>query len=255
MSETDRIPTNLRTLLILEVLGRSDRAMTATEINREIDLPKQTLHRLCNTLEREGFLVRQGNSNRFQPGRRLRALGTGLLHTSQSHIARHQVLIEVARKVRETVNYVVPETTGMSYLDRVETDWPFRIQLPVGSNVPFHCTASGKTFMSCLSPKARRAFVAGLDLQKLTSQTLSSADDLLEDLAVSAKRGYALDNEEFMDGMVAISVPVLDHEGRYFASLACHGPQQRISITTAESHLGVLQDGAAQLREALFGAD
>ena len=255
MDQSDRIPTNLRTLLILEVLGRSDRAMTATEINREIDLPKQTLHRLCNTLEREGFLVRQGNSNRFQPGRRLRALGAGLLHTSQTHIARHQVLQEVARTVRETVNYVIPEETGMSYLDRVETDWPFRIQLPVGSNVPFHCTASGKTFMSCLSPKARRAFVAGLDLQKLTSQTLVEPDALLEDLTVSAKRGYALDREEFMDGMVAISVPVQDHDGRYFASLAVHGPSQRISIEAAQEHLEVLKTGAQQLREALFGAD
>ena len=253
MDDTDRIPTNLRTLLILEVLGRSDRAMTATEINREIDLPKQTLHRLCNTLEREGFLVRQGNSNRFQPGRRLRALGAGLLHTSQTHLARHQVLLELSRQFRETVNYVIPEDTGMSYLDRVETDWPFRIQLPVGSNVPFHCTASGKCFMSTLSPKARRSFVAGLDLQRLTSQTKAEPSELLEDLAISAKRGYALDEEEFMDGMVAISVPVQDFEGRYVASIAVHGPIQRLSLPEAETRIEVLKAGARQLQEALFG--
>ena len=53
-----RIPSNLRTLLILEVIGRSDRAMTATEINDEIGLPKQTVHRLVSTLEKEGFLNR-----------------------------------------------------------------------------------------------------------------------------------------------------------------------------------------------------
>ena len=57
--EENRIPSNLRTLLILEVIGRSDRAMTATEINDEIGLPKQTVHRLVSTLEKEGFLNRE----------------------------------------------------------------------------------------------------------------------------------------------------------------------------------------------------
>ena len=253
MSEKERIPTNLRTLMILEVLGQSDRPMTATEINQKIGLPKQTVHRLCATLEAEGFLTRPGNSKQFIPSRRLRDLGAGLLFASHSHIARHQVLQDVARQVRETVNFVVPEDTGMSYVDRVETDWPFRIQLPVGSNVPFHCTASGKVYMASLPPKARRAFVAALDLTAETSHTHTSADALLEDLAVIAKRGFALDQEEFMDGMVAIAVPVSDGQGRMIAALAFHGPAQRISIDAAVDNLPVLQDGAARLTQALMG--
>lgn len=252
MPDTDRIPTTLRTLMILEVLGQGDRAMTATEINAGLGLPKQTVHRLCATLEAEGFLTRQGNSKRLLPARRLRVLGAGLLFASRSHIARHQVLQDVARQVGETVNFVVPEDTGMSYVDRVETDWPFRIQLPVGTNVPFHCTASGKVFMASLAPKARRAFVGGLSLQKLTQQTLTDRDALMDDLAQSARRGYALDEEEFMDGMVAIAVPVLDLKGRYLASLAFHGPSQRISIAAAVERKDVLQDGARRLRDAVL---
>ena len=54
--DESRIPTNLRTLLILEVIGRSDNAMTATEINDEIGLPKQSVHRLVATLEKKGVL-------------------------------------------------------------------------------------------------------------------------------------------------------------------------------------------------------
>ena len=51
----NRIPSNLANLLILEVIGRSDRAMTATEINDEIGLPKQTVHRLVSTLKKRDF--------------------------------------------------------------------------------------------------------------------------------------------------------------------------------------------------------
>ena len=67
MNTDDRIATNLRTLMILEVLGKNNRAMTATEINASLGLPKQTVHRLCATLEKENFLTRQGNSKRYLP--------------------------------------------------------------------------------------------------------------------------------------------------------------------------------------------
>ncbi len=252
MASAERIPTNLRTLLILEVLGNSGEPMTATDLGRAVGLAKQTAQRLCTTLESEGFLTRQGNSKRFLPARRIRSMSAGLLFASRAHIARHQVLEDVARQVSETVNFVVPEEGGMSYLDRVETDWPFRVQFPVGSNVPFHCTASGKTFMASLPPKARRSFVEGLDLSRQTSHTHVATDSLLEDLAQVAKRGFALDQEEFIEGMVAIAVPVRDAAGRFVAALAFHGPVQRINAETAIARKDILADGARRLTSALF---
>lgn len=253
MAAEERIPTNLRMLLILEVLGRSDRPMTPTEINAELGLPKQTVHRLCSTLEAEGFLTRSTDGKRMKPARRLMDIGAGLVQANRDLIIRHQVLEQVAGQVREAVNYVVPQETGMHYLDRVETDWAFRIQLPVGTNVPFHCTASGKTFMSTLPPAARRAFVLGLDLKALTPKTHTDPSALLEELADTRKRGYAIDNEEFMDGMVALAVPVTDAQGRYVASLAMHGPSQRFNLDKAIDERNVLLDGAARLQNILFG--
>ena len=253
MSDGDRIPTNLRTLLILEVLGHAGEPMTATDLGREVGLAKQTAQRLCTTLEAEGFLIRHGNSKKFLPARRIRTMSAGLLFASRAHIARRQVLEDVARKVSETVNFVVPEDTGMSYLDRVETDWPFRVQFPIGSNVPFHCTASGKTFMASLPPKARRTFVEGLDLAGLTAHTHVTPASLLDELAEIAKQGFALDREEFIEGMVAIAVPVRDMAGRFVAALAFHGPVQRISIDSALARKDVLTDGARRLTNVLFG--
>lgn len=252
LERTKRIPTNLRALLILETLGRSDRAMTATEINAVLDLPNQTVHRLCATLERDGFITRQGNSKRYHAARRLRDLGIGLLHNSRVHIARRQILLDVARQVRETVNFVVPKADGMSYLDRVETDWAFQIQLPIGTHVPFHCTASGKCFLASLAPNARRALVSSLMLDRLTPTTRTEPDELLAELADIARRGYSLDDQEFLQGMVAIAVPVTDDAGRFVASLAFHGPTQRLSVDGMIAQLSVLQNAASRLRHALF---
>lgn len=253
MIEGERIPTNLRTLLILEVLGGREEAMTPTEINVQIGLPKQTVHRLCTTLEAEGFLTREEDGKRFRASRRSRALGAGLVHASWSNIARHQVLRSVADEVKETVNFVVPEENGMRYIDRVETDWSFRIQLPIGTNVPFHCTASGKTYMASLPPRARRGLIEALTLEMRTPTTLIDPDALLAELKQVAKQGYAADNEEFMEGMVALAVPVRDTAGRYVASLAVHGPMMRMSLQDALERLPVLQAGAERLSRSLFG--
>ena len=160
LSDAEKIPTSLRTLRILEVIAQSETALTPTEINARLGLPKQTAHRLCARLVAEGYIAYVPGGKRLRPARRLRVLAGGLMSASQVHIARHQILEDVARQVGETVNFVVPEERGMSYLDRVETDWAFRVQLPIGTHVPFHCTASGKTYLASLPPERRARVVS-----------------------------------------------------------------------------------------------
>ena len=252
MKTDDRIATNLRTLMILEVLGKNNKAMTATEINASLGLPKQTVHRLCATLEKENFLARQGNSKRYLPARRLRDLGAGLLHSSRDHIIRRQILKTVTEQVKETVNFAVPEENGMSYADRVETDWAFRIQLPIGTNVPFHCTASGKCFLSSLNKRERNGILSSLKLEALTEKTHVTIEALIQELNQIKKQGYALDREEFMEGMIAIAVPIKDKEDRFIGALAFHGPTQRISIENAIARKEILLKASQKLREHLF---
>lgn len=247
----DRIPTNLRLLLILECVADAGEALTAAEIGRRMDLPKQTIHRLCATLLDEGFLVKENGGKRLIPGRRARQVSAGMLHASPNHIIRRQILTRVSKTVQETVNFVVARDDGMLYLDRVETEWPFRIQLPIGSSVPFHATASGKTFLASLPPRKRKAMVEAMDLSPLTSKTHLTRSGLLADLADIARQGYAVDDEEMMEGLVALAVPVTDESGRFIAAITFHGPAQRLSIETAMAHLHVLQDAAIEIRQAL----
>ncbi|MDG2339973.1 MAG: IclR family transcriptional regulator [Paracoccaceae bacterium] len=252
MASEIRIPTNLRTLLILEVFANSDRAMSAQDVFEKIDLPYQTVHRLLASLETEGFLSREANDKRFRPTRRLRQIGSGLLHVSEFYVTRHQILRDISRQTGETVNFVVPQENGMNYLDRVETAWAFRVQLPRGSNVPFHCTASGKTFMASLSKTPRAKFVSGLKLDPLTANTITDRTKLLEELAITKKRGYSIDNEEFMEGMVAIAVPIVDDKGRFVAALATHGPISRLPVEKLVQFQTVLADGAITISKAMF---
>ena len=149
-------------------------------------------------------------------------------------------------------NFVRPEIKGMFYADRVETDWPFRVLLPVGTHVPFHCTASGKTYLASLPAAKRRNMLAGLDLHQYTETTHTSAATLEQELKQVARDGYALDREEFHEGMVAIAVPVLDSRRRYVAALATHGPKQRFNVEDAMTRRSLLVESAKIITET-FG--
>jgi DNA-binding IclR family transcriptional regulator len=255
MADDHRIPTNLRTLLILEILGNLPDPVKPADIGHALGLAKQTTHRLCATLLQEGFLVQDGPKNGLRPGRRLRQMASGILQASSAHVARHQVLMSLAADVRETVNYVVPESRGMTYQDRVETDWAFRIQLPIGTHVPFHCTASGKAYLASLPKGERTRLVHAMRLERMTSKTITDPAQLLAELAQIAKSGFALDREEFHDDMIAIAVPVYDLTKRYVASVAFHAPMQRVSIDEAVALKNRLQDASAQLTNVMFGGE
>lgn len=251
MSKTDgddsRVATNLRTLLILETVSRSTQPLSPTDINRHIGLPKQSIHRLCQTLVDEGFLIRDVSGKRLVPAPRTIEFARGLITSRQQSVARRQALLTLSNATRETVNFAVPEPDGMTYLDRVETDWIFRIELPVGSRVPFHCTASGKCFLASLSDRALDKIIVSNPLEKRTENTILSADQLREELARVRKRGYAIDNEELFEGMVALAVPVLDRQKRFFAAIAFHGPTQRLDPGRLKEHLPLIRDVADQL--------
>ena len=244
-----RIATNLRTLLILEAVASSRDPKSPTEINKEIGLPKQSIHRLCQTLLDEGFLIRDVSGKKLLAAPRALRMANGLIGSTHQSVARHQVLLNLSNATGETVNFAVPESDGMTYLDRVETDWIFRIELPIGSRVPFHCTASGKCFLASLQTRELDSFLQTIQFERRTKNTIPSADALRKELNDVRRDGYARDNEELFDGMVALAVPVLNESSRFLASVAFHGPTQRLDFERLPEHLDIMRHGASQLAD------
>lgn len=97
--------------------------------------------------------------------------------------------------------------------------------------------------------------VAPLKLEPCAQAPHIIAERLLKKLTQLARDGFAFDREEFMDGMVAIAVPVTDARGRFIAALAYHGPTPRMTLKDAITQLGFLQETAQRLGTAHFEAD
>jgi len=250
--DSNKTPPNLRMLSIISLLATQGQPMSIQDMINHLGWPKQSLHRLVQSLVDNRYLERQGR--RYSPSKQLSNMANGILHFAPNLHARHRILTQLSADSGETVNFVMPMEDGMTYVDRVDTNWPFRILLPIGSSVPFHCTASGKTYLASIRGDQRRRFLAGLTLDQHTENTHTSTATLETELKVIRRQGYALDDEEFFDNMYAIAVPVFDLQGRFHAALATHGPKQRFNKDQAMALVDRLKDYSAQITALTFAS-
>jgi DNA-binding IclR family transcriptional regulator len=248
-SKETQIPTNLRLLLVVEEIAKAGTPLKPMQLSAALGLPKPTIHRLLQTAEAEGFLQRDLDGRSYGPGLRLRQIAVHTMSSERLRTGRLAILKAVAEEIGETCNLATPDREGMTYLDRVETKWPLRIQLPIGTQVPFHCTASGKMYLSTLRDSTLEAVLNSRSLEGLTEQTIITSDALRAELAETRKRGYSQDDEEFMLGMTAVAVPVIDSTGRLMATLSVHAPGQRHSVADLIQFLPNLKDAAEKLSD------
>ncbi len=238
---------SIRAMTVLEAVARADRPLRATDIMDECQLPRATVHRICTLLCERGYLLQQPGSSGYIPGPKVIDFAN-LIQANQTQKAfRHAILETVAHKVGETCNIAIPDGTTMVYWDRVETKWPLRHQLLIGTQVPLHCTANGKLYLSALPSRQRKQLIEKIELTKLTNNTIVDPEKLETAVAKIAEAGVSTDNEEFIEGMIAVAVPIKDSVGRYVAGLAIHAPVVRLSLSDALRHVGTLRAAADEL--------
>jgi len=251
-NSSEKSSAALRVLSILETVASSSTPMTATEINAELKLPKPTIHRLCTMLENEGYLQPRLDGRGYLPGRRLSSMAMGIFSNNDHwRTERHGILQRLSEEVGETCNISVPDGSQMVYFDRVETHWPLRIQLKKNDRVPIYCTASGKLFLNNLPSTKRSRLLAKIHFEQYTDNTLTDVDKLKEELKRLSQQDIGIDNEEFMQGMVAVAVPLRSENGAFYGALAMHAPSARMSMEEAISHLPKLKVAALELVELI----
>jgi DNA-binding IclR family transcriptional regulator len=247
----ERIPTTLRLLTLLEEIVRRGGPVTPTELTASTDLPKATLHRLFQTLESEGYLQREPDGRSYSVGPRARRLAVATISSMRMRTPRLAIMRALAKDTGETCNFAIPDREAMIYLDRVETEWPLRVQFSEGAKVPFYCTAGGKIYLSTLSDLRLESYLRNADLVQLTPATLTTPDALRAEIMKVRKQGFGIDNEEFLEGVIAFAMPVRDPQGRLMATIAFQGPTQRITIEDGYRFLPRLKQAAEELSALL----
>lgn len=240
-----------RSLALLALLADAGRPLALADLAAGLGLPKATAHRQCMQLLQSGHLARDVDERVFAVGPALRKLALDTLNHETLRGVRRDVLTELVSRINETCNFTTLDGTSVLYLDRVEAPWPWRLKLEAGEHVPLHCTASGKLLLALMPQPKREALLARLTLQRMTPRTITSAKALRAACTVIAAAGHSLDEGEFIDGLLAIAVPVFDAAGEIRATLATHAPASRMTRDAALAHLPVLHAAAGRMRELL----
>lgn len=252
VSSDDREPGSIigRALDLIETIARAGRALTAPELCALLELPKPTVHRLCQRLEAAGYLAREPGGRHFAAGPRLMRLGLDVMRWNPT-AERRAIVQAVVDQTGETCNLTALMNDEVFYLDRVEARWPLRLHLEPGSRVPLHCTASGKLFLASMTPARRARVLNTIELTPFTDHTITDRTALELELLEIAQHDYSLDREEFLMGLNAVAVPVRNEKGSIIAALACHAPSARLDLATAVSYLPKIRAAAAQLAATL----
>jgi IclR family transcriptional regulator, KDG regulon repressor len=220
-----------RTFAILSALAESNQLLGPTELGKRLSLNKSTVHRLLNVLEQHRFVERDLESSKYRLGLRLAELGSFAFPRVEFLAAAKPYVKQLASQTGEAAHLGVLNGAEILSVLHEAGDFDLHAASTVGRRSPFHCTSLGKAIL---------AFRVDVDelvrthrFIPYTRNTIRSSANFLTELNNVRKRGVAIDNEEFQEGLRCIGAPVQDAAGRVIAALSIAGPLSR--ITSARS--------------------
>lgn len=226
-SETGLVRSLDRALSILDVLAATPQGIGLVDLSRHVGIAKSTAHRLLSTLEYRGFVERCPQDGRYIPGLKV----SGVIDVRAAPRLR-SALEDLAQQSGESVNLGVLHGSEIVYVERVESRHALRWGLTVGSRVPAHCSGMGKAILAELPPTVRQDVLRAAPLRRLSHKTMTDPAALAAELRRVQADGYAIDDEEYMDGVLCIAAAVR-RGNRVVGAVSIAGPALRFTREVA----------------------
>jgi DNA-binding IclR family transcriptional regulator len=235
---------------VLDVLAGNGGELGATEVAIHLGLHKSTVHRLLMMLQTRRFVERNTETGKYRLGWRLFELG--------SLAASRVDLYEIARPHIEHLVKITGETAHLGVLRggeiislmNVETHRSVRTPASVGRRTPLYCTSLGKAILANLSEAMAADILRPVEFQVFTRHTLTK-ESFKTELTKVREKGYAIDDEEFEDGLRCVGAPVRNHMGEVVAAISIAGPSFRVGGDNLPTLIRSVMTVADQLSSSL----
>ena len=222
---------------VMEAFHGEEDELGITELSRRLKLHKNNIFRILATLENRGYIEQNMVTDNYR-------LGLGTLELGQTYI-RHTGLLRVARPVTEELGKKVNENVYIGilkesyafYLDVVESSHTVRVLSRVGCRVPTYCSAMGKAQLAFETPETISEVLGKKELKKFTPSTISDRDKVIEHLALVKELGYAVDDEEWDEGVRCVAAPIHDYTRKVVGAVSVSAPSVRMPMEQVKKEL------------------
>lgn len=250
------VKTTKTSLELVRAVRDSDGA-TLSDLAGRLDLAKSTVHNHLHTLVEEGFLVREGDT--YHVGLQFLPLGKHARDRNPLYAPARRRVYALAEKTGNEADFIVEENgraysleyaIGESTHRGLSESGPFR----AGNRFHMHNCASGKAMLASMPESRVREILDRWGLPATTDRTITDEAALFEELESIRSRGYAINNEELIEGYRSIGAAVTSPDGEVVGAFSIGGPTYRMAVdeSTSEEIAHLLRDEIEALEAELF---
>ena len=233
-------------LAVIRAFGRDHAALSLSDIARSARIPAATARRCLLTLEELGYVTRSGRDFLLRP--RVLELGAAYLESMNIEQITKTQLEELARKTADSAALCVLDGVDIVYVARTSVRTLLRLEAHVGSRFPAHATSMGRVLLAGLSAERLQRYFDSAKLEALTERTVTDPAKLRALIEECRRAGYAAVEDELAYGVIALAVPVFDHERRVVAALNSSSHSRRTTRTRlVRDRLAMLQQASREI--------
>ncbi len=238
---------------ILESFTKTEDELGVTELSKRLNLHKNNVFRLLATLEHRGYIEQNPSTENYRLGPKTLQIGSIFIEQRECRRQARPILESLMAASGETAVVAVLRGTKVIYMDSVETNKTVRAVSRIGALLPAHCTAVGKVQLASLTPSEIERLYPEESLTALTEHSIKTRDALLAELAGTAERGYAIEQEEVETDVRGVAVAVKDFSKNVIAAIGITAPVSRLTDERLEKGgiISVLQDAGRALSSKL----
>ncbi len=224
---SESVKTAVRTLQLFEAFAEDQTPLPLTDLAKRLDAPVSSCHALVKTLQNMGYLYVLEQRKRVYPTKRLLQIADA--------IASHDPLLENAAPILEDLRDTLGETVilgkrqgdGVVYLEIVEGTHTVRYAARPGDAKPLHSSAIGKAMLGETPAASLPELLDHITLEAVTSGTITSREQLLDDIRNGQRRGYFVTRGENVEDVMAIAIA--RHVFGETLGMAIAGPMDRMT--------------------------
>ncbi|MGI5461131.1 IclR family transcriptional regulator [Streptomyces sp. CA-249302] len=241
------VDNTLRILLLLSERNR----LNLADVAAELGIARSSAHRLMAMLTYYDFVRQDSASRAFRPGPALVDVGLSAVRALDIRVLARPVLTELAAATEMTAHLALPRGRDILYVDGVESRRTIRAALRTGDTLPAHVTGVGKAMLSTLSDDQLRQLYRDAPPQALTEKSISSVEELLDQMRTAREAGYAVNRGESEPGVLSLGVAVSLPEPGMFAGLGLVCPEVSADAEWESRIAAQLKAAAAELAKEM----